>query len=138
MVAAVAIVFGLILAVKLLQIADTLAEPLFLDEAGEQVAGLAGLFDVLDVEFRHGGIAAAAMERADAENALTEALLQRDVLDAVEADLILRQIQYTGFDKELFLVQRVDGEGPGQTQEFPSSGCSSQEGWAGGGPSWDP
>ena len=74
------------------------------------------MLDILDAELPLGGVGAAAVDGADALEALPEGLAQGDVHDAVQPDFVLHLGEDAAADEQPLLVQDVLGKRQGQTE----------------------
>lgn len=96
---------------------DTVRFPASLDGLRKHFLDIAWVLDAADVDFRCHSIRGAEMDAADTAKALIEALLKRDVPDAVKLNLILAQVKAATLDDEFGLGQGVLRKGQRQRKD---------------------
>lgn len=86
---------------------DTVRFPASLDGLRKHFLNITRVLDTTDIDFRCHGIRGTEMDAADTAKALIEALLKRDVPDAVKLNFILAQVKAATLDDEFGLGQGV-------------------------------
>ena len=96
---------------------DTVRFPASLDGLRKHFLNITRVLDTTDIDFRCHGIRGTEMDAADTAKALIEALLKRDVPDAVKLNLILAQVKAATLDDEFGLGQGVLRKGQRQRKD---------------------
>ena len=96
---------------------DTVRFPASLDGLRKHFLNITRVLDTTDIDFRCHGIRGTEMDAADTAKALIEALLKRDVPDAVKLNFILAQVKAATLDDEFGLGQGVLRKGQRQRKD---------------------